>query len=645
MSGVSSGWVGREIGKHLVLEEIGRGGMGVVYRAYHRELRCCVALKVIRSGAMASPEEIQRLRKEALAASRLQHPNIVRVREVGEHEGQHYFTMDFVAGTTLAAKVREHSLPSDVAARWVAILARAVAYAHGQRVVHRDLKPGNVLIDAEGRLHLADFGLAKVLEPDEDPTVSGIVLGTPGYMSPEQVVARRGAVGEPTDIYALGAILYELLTGRPPFRAETPVETLKQVLEVEPAAPHLLNRNVPSDLETVCLKCLTKDPAGRYATASELADDLERYLRREPIRARPAGPLKRVWRWAQRHPAVAALTLAQTMLLFAMSWAAFESRKLVKGTNREAAMAISGDIDRRLRTLCRTVTEAAADPGLRAAFGQADRESLLLALRGSCERLKQRHGEDFENWVIMDAQGQALARHPPPRQALRVRRTDRSYFQWATNQWATRRLDGAAPQAIVSAIYESDDDGLLKIGVSCALTDAEGRLLGVIAGMAGAESLVGGMAGGSPADPWRWEGTASLAGPFDRGSPRTTLQADHALFLHLGQGILNSNLVRALKIDHTKVRRLLPPGTLPATPPRAPTRELEVDELYWDPYPDAGGLWTAVFVRVGDHPLVVIYQKRNPIATVLIPLVLAVGVITIGFWWGMARRDRMRRST
>jgi serine/threonine-protein kinase len=286
---------------------LGRGGMGVVYKARHLRLNRTVALKMLLAGAYAAPHELARFQREAEAVAGLRHANIVQVYDVGDHEGRPYFTMEFVEGGSLAQKLAGIPQPARQAAALAATLADAVQVAHQGGIIHRDLKPANVLLTADGSPKITDFGLARHLDGEAGPTQSGVPLGTPSYMAPEQAGGKARAIGPATDTYALGAILYELLTGRPPFRGETAAETVLQVIYQDPASPSQLNAKVPRDLETICLKCLQKEPEHRYPSAAALADDLKRFLDGRPIQARPLGWGGRLWRWGRRNSAAAAL--------------------------------------------------------------------------------------------------------------------------------------------------------------------------------------------------------------------------------------------------------------------------------------------------------------------------------------------------
>lgn len=323
-----------------IISELGRGGMGVVFKARQTALNRIVALKMILAGELASEGDLHRFRSEAEAAARLQHPNIVQLYEFGQARSggvdRPYFALEYVSGGSLADRLDGTPQPSKPAATLVQSIARAMHYAHGQGVIHRDLKPGNILLqmpeshsrhgsssappkggvadyDLQSAIpKITDFGLAKRMDSLTGHTQSGAVLGTPQYMAPEQASGRSKRVGVGTDIYAIGAILYELITGRPPFQGETPLETILQVTRDEPVAPRLLNPSVPRDLETICLKCLRKPPEQRYATSLDLADDLKRFLDNQPIAARPAGPIERTRAWIRRHPTAAALIAVTT---------------------------------------------------------------------------------------------------------------------------------------------------------------------------------------------------------------------------------------------------------------------------------------------------------------------------------------------
>lgn len=306
-------------GDYDLIEEIARGGMGVVFKARQASMDRVVALKMLLFGPLASPESVQRFRTEATAAGSLQHPHIVGIHEVGIHQGQHYLVMDYVAGRSLAEIVRDGPLPPARAAGYVKTIAEAVHYAHERGVLHRDLKPSNVLLDENDQPKVTDFGLAKRLEKDTELTLSGQVLGSPGYMAPEQAAAHRGLVGKRSDVFSLGAVLFHLVTGRPPFVAATVAETLQQVQNADPVSPTVLNPHVPRDLKTICLKCLEKEPARRYQTARELTEDLGRWLAKEPILARPMGPAGRAWRWCRRKPVIATLSVMTMLLVLAVA--------------------------------------------------------------------------------------------------------------------------------------------------------------------------------------------------------------------------------------------------------------------------------------------------------------------------------------
>jgi len=350
-------------GEYDLLDEIARGGMGVVYKARQRNLGRIVAVKMILAGPLAGKEFVQRFRTEASAAAILQHPNIVAIHDVGVHEGRHYFSMDYVEGQNLAQLVGQQPLPATKAARYVALIAEAIHYAHERGILHRDLKPSNILIDSNDQPRVTDFGLAKRLvgtrstashssaqntgdaveRVPTDLTITGQVLGSPNFMPPEQAGAKRGKVGRPSDVYALGGILYYLLTARAPFQAESLEQIITQVLHAEPVGPRLLNPSIPRDLETITLKCLEKEPARRYQTAKELADELGHVLRQEPIQARPVNTPEKLWRWCRRKPALAsALGFATAALLVGLTATSWQWRRAERLAGSERQERIAG---------------------------------------------------------------------------------------------------------------------------------------------------------------------------------------------------------------------------------------------------------------------------------------------------------------
>jgi WD40 repeat protein len=301
-------------GDYELLGEIARGGMGVVYKARQVSLNRIVAVKIVLAGHFASKGARQRFKMEAEAAARLSHPNIVGIHEVGQHDGFHYFSMDYIEGKNLGQAVREQTITQRQAAEWVKTVAEAIHYAHEHDILHRDIKPSNILIDWVGVPHVTDFGLAKQVAGDSELTLSGEILGSPNYMPPEQAGGGHGKVGRTSDIYSLGAVLYHLLTGRPPFAGASLAETVHQVINQDITAPTLLNPGVPPDLETICLKCLEREPRRRYQNARELADELGRYLGDEPILARRIGTMERARRWCRRKPLIAGLATSLVLV-------------------------------------------------------------------------------------------------------------------------------------------------------------------------------------------------------------------------------------------------------------------------------------------------------------------------------------------
>src|SRR5438128_3067746 len=314
-----------DFGDYELLEEIGRGGQGVVYRAHQKSLNRTVALKVIGLGHWATQAHLKRFRREAESAASLDHPCIVPIYEVGERDGSCYFSMKLVDGGQLDEIVKREPMTIRRAVELIAKVARIVHYAHEHRILHRDIKPGNILLDQKGEPHLTDFGLARLVETESTVTRTMEVLGTPSYMAPEQAVGNNAAVSSATDVYGLGAVFYQLLTGHPPFAGGTTYETIKLLLDTDPRQPRLWNSKIDRDLSTICLKCLEKDPKRRYPSALALAEDLERWLKHEPISARRTGLVTRSRKWVQRNPTSALLAASLVALAAAAGWIVWKS--------------------------------------------------------------------------------------------------------------------------------------------------------------------------------------------------------------------------------------------------------------------------------------------------------------------------------
>ncbi len=418
---------------------LGRGGMGVVFRTRHLRLNRVVALKMMLAGAYAGPHERERFRREAEAVGRLLHPNVVQVYDVGDADGRPYFTMEYVDGGTLAQRLTGAPQPARDAATLVATLAGAVEAAHQGGIVHRDLKPGNVLLAADGTPKVGDFGLAKYADSDTGLTRTGAALGTPGYMAPEQARGKADAVGPAADIYALGAILYELLTGRPPFRVESDAVTVQQVIDRDTVPPSRLNPKVSRDLETVCLTCLHKEPPRRYATAAALADDLSRFLRGEAITARPDGRVARLVRRVRRRPLLSAALAACMVLTAALAggglWI-YSDRAAARAANLAASAATAA---------ARTEVERAAGADLDEMDGAMKRLAWADA-RAALERARGRLGGD-----------------PPDQLAGRIGRGD--FYLKLVDRLDAIRLDG----------YVLAEDGLDFRPANGAYEEAFGR--------------------------------------------------------------------------------------------------------------------------------------------------------------------------
>ena len=659
-------------GDYELLELLGRGGMGRVYRARHLRLERVVALKMLVGGGLASEAELHRFRAETEAAARLDHPNIVPIYEVGEHDGCPYFTMKYVEGGNLADNLEKFRGNGRRVAEVLSVLARAVHHGHQRGILHRDLKPANVILDAGGRPHVADFGVARHLEKEAEHTRSGIVVGTPGYMSPEQAAGRSRNLTTATDVYGLGAILYELLTGQPPFTADTPTQVLRRVLETEPTPPHQLAPGIDRDLETLCLKCLEKDPARRYGSAEELAEELERYLRGEPILARPMGRAARVWRWCRRHPVPAGLVGSLAWLLLVTAGAALtvaqaqvdDRRREELSTNIYAARTVAGTVLFKLEEYSDAIERAANSPRLREPLLRHD----LPALQGFCREMYEAHedprlglklpgGESpFDSWFIVDARGTVLARWPePPRDFLGKNFAWRDYFEGAKRNALARQA-----QPYISRAFLSEADDRHRFAISLPLLDAEGGWRGVLVGMVGTGATLGSLRLSDP-DEARHR-TAVLVAPRDRNRSEAGQPAPggYIILLHeaLGHG-------ESLPLDGGLAREL---DEVRSSLPRAEGEQLRMPEPWptvtlaehRDPLATREGPWLAALAPVGYTGFVVIVQTPADAAFEMdrtlarrlvlwggVPFLLGEALLGLVLWsaWRATLRWRESRET
>ena len=477
----------RQIGGYHLLGEIGRGGMGVVFKARQLHPARMVALKVIAAGELASPVAVQRFHNEAQAAARLEHPNIVPIYEVGEDRGWHFFSMQLVEGRTLADLIRAGRPEPAAAVALLVQVARAVEHAHQRGILHRDLKPTNILLDERGEPHLTDFGLAKVLEQDSDLTHSGAILGTPAYMSPELAAGRSSEITTATDVYGLGAMFYELLSGRPPFRAESTSALLRQIAEEEPAelraeggkqktegeqavrvSAFFIPPSAFADLSVICLKCLEKEPAKRYATAGELADELERWQRHEPIRARPAGTLERSVKWVRRHRARAALFTSVGLSGLALTLVSLTFNVRLDRARKAAEQNAARRHDQLLREHQREAGRAtAAGDALNGLFALTEALRLEQGNQSSETALRRRLGLTLrsspELLRLWDAQGAAVQlQFTPDNRSLVAVMRDGGLRNWDLVSGATTVTSATDQDGVIASVLSPDGSQILE---------------------------------------------------------------------------------------------------------------------------------------------------------------------------------------
>jgi len=492
-------------GRYTLLEAIGRGGMGVVYKAHDPTLKREVALKMILTGRFASPDEKACFRFEAEAAASLSHPNIVPIYEVGEEEGQLYFTMKLLDMDGLERRLQAYREDPGKAAALLRTLARAVDYAHQRAILHRDLKPGNVLLDAEGNPQIADYGLARRLDGSRNGISStGIGVGTLGYMAPEQMEVPGDRLSTAVDVYGLGAILYSLLTGRPPNKAPA------QGRWEGPESPRALNAKVDADLQAICLKCLERDPSRRYDSARSLSEDLESWLVGKPIQARPVGPVMRLWRWCRRKPALAGVILLASIILASGAAAGFmvaafraARRKVILENNVFMARGMAHQVQLQLQAYSRPVLEAAERPELAELFLKRDAAGLAQFL----DRVRSATPTPaFESWLIVDPSGVMIARSPSNK-AVGTNVDARDYSRGTKAHFAA----GGERGVHVSLVYQSLANNVFMYSLCVPILGPRKELLGVLAA-----SLSTGDTLGLP----NWPDVrcrATLVGPFDPG--------------------------------------------------------------------------------------------------------------------------------
>ncbi len=530
----------RAFGDYELLEELGRGGMGVVFKARQKSLNRIVALKMILIGQLASPEDVHRFRREAESAAGLDHPNIVPIYEVGEHEGQPYFTMKMIEGGSLADHLDYFRNNPRAAASLMATAARAVRYAHQRGILHRDLKPANILLDQGMQPHITDFGLAKRVDGDETQTSTGGVAGTLAYLAPERMTGRTSLLSWSVDVYGIGAVLYELLTARPPFRGSNALETLRMVQESEPDHPRLLNSNVDVDLSTICLKCLEKDPGKRYEAAKPLSEDLENWLEGRPILARPVGRAARSWRWCRRNPLAAALVGTGVALLVLVLLSVAEQyarRDEILESNAYIARHVASVMLDRMEEWGVQVEEVGQDDELAALLQEWNALAPELAdgsakefldrsegrrLQEFCERLPK--DRTFENWQVLDAQGIMVAR-TPSHEIRGENFNRRDYFQGTLGHAGKTGLASIH----ISSIYLSIADGMYKFDV-CVPVVKDGQVSGVVAVSVTTDATMG------IANLHDESRKAVLVAPWDRNryqwEPEAGPTTDYLLLLH-----------------------------------------------------------------------------------------------------------------
>jgi eukaryotic-like serine/threonine-protein kinase len=621
---------GTRIGDYEVVGRIARGGMGVVFKAKKAGLDRLVALKRVVGGELADPEEQQRIRSEAQKAALLDHPNIVPIYDVGEHDGCPFFTMKLLDGGSLAEQLGRYRAQPREACALIAVLAHAVHHGHQRQVLHRDLKPANVLFDAQGTPFIADFGVARLMEPGADGTRSGAVVGTLGYMAPEQARGEAKRVTTAADVHGLGAMLYELVTGHRPYQADTVAATLRLTTDAEPPAPRALEPALDETLEAICLRCLEKDPARRYASAEALAVELERYLRGDETEARPLGRAARVRRWARRHPVATLAGAALAVLVAAALWAALKqeqkSRADVLAANAYAARMAAGTVMSRLvqyreqfrfRENGEGVQWPARDPSLILALEAGDHAALADSPLPVGVSMPRRLSP-FDFWALLDAGGMLRARWP----ALPEGTLGRD-LSWRDEFRVARKVAYAGKRTVhVSRVFLDVTDGRAKLSFSTPMFGTHGTMVGVLGAAIPATSAPVPLGLGVGDDPDR---IAALLGPLHPAGPDDA-QSRYAVLVHPGA---SGELVAFEAKRLAGLERLgshLASETDDQLRLAGPERTV-FDDHYADPVPGFEGRWLAGLAPVGDTGYVIVVQTRY--GAVIAPLLHALQRIAL----------------
>ncbi len=637
-----------------VIEEIGRGGMGIVYKAHQKSLKKSVAIKTIVEGLFATKSDVERIYREARRAAGLRHPNIVTVHQVAEHEGRHFFVMDYIEGKTLADLVCDRPLPSSRAARYVQTTAAAIHHAHQRQILHTDLKPANILLDGHGEPHVSDFGLARRLEEGETYVPTEAIGGTAGYMAPEQ--AAGGELTTATDVYGLGAVLYALLTGESPFRAKTAKATMRLVREQSPRPPGERNPGVDKDLEKICLKCLAKEKIDRYGSADALVHDLGRYQSGQETSARRWSLREKVAGWCRRNPVVTGLVVAVVMiaaLTVAMSLLVARARRDAQLTeagesNTFAARDVSRTALLQLQDLSDVAETARVDGRLGDLLVKDDR----AGLQGYLEQICGARPGDFASCFVLDAEGLLVARVRPEKPAVDDLTGEsfrwRDYFQGARAHGAL----GNRERVHISSVYRGRSDDLYKFAISAPILGDDERFLGVMATSVTTDATMGLV---DLDDPRR---QVVLVAPKD---------ADGADLGAAGGTLEYVVLFHPAYRPGVAAVEFPDPGEITPALKRIHARELDNPALllpgrddYFDPVESVSGeyrgRWIAGFAPVGHTGFAVIVQQRFEEALELDPsvfrnlwvgsalvslLALAIVAGVVWRWVGRSRGSRL----